>query len=204
MTNISLAQMQGQLYHLNDMTNDARIAINAGEKDGLDQVYIKGDDGQNYVVQGDGLNLDALEGQANNRITLDLGDSTISGEVIYVDNETNTAVEGAMDALRSTGTIVGSYLGFNGLMALAGSTVISGGTVAVTTGAMTIAGLGTGAYLGANASEDYSKLQPYLGAEIKPSETKVPTPNLMTLGLGIGIVTATAGVVGKAVYNVFQ
>lgn len=76
---------------------DVSKVLKAAENDGLDQVFVKAQD-QIYVLQGQGLSLDKLEKafQADKApaVQLKLADSLVEGEVIGVNNESNTAQEG--------------------------------------------------------------------------------------------------------------
>jgi hypothetical protein len=95
-------------------------AYQAGKKDGLDQVYFQAE-GKNYVLQGDGLDLKALQKKGDMPfVQLHTDKGSVLVDVKAVDNEKNTFMEGAWN------------WGTKGTLALAGAAVglaIVGGAI---------------------------------------------------------------------------
>jgi len=70
-------------------------AYQAGKKDGLDQVYFQAN-GKNYVLQGDGLDLKALQKKGDMPfVQLHTESGSVLADVKAVDNEKNPFMEGA-------------------------------------------------------------------------------------------------------------
>ena len=122
-------------------------AKKAAKSDGLDQVFLKVED-QTLVLQGDGLNLKSLnDGSADKSFSLEIDGETFEAEVLHVDNETNTFMEGidndwsrAGAAATAAGATVTVATGLFGGAAI-------GGTFTAAAGAFTgLTGLAGGLY----------------------------------------------------------
>lgn len=89
------SQIQGQIYSLGNISyQEAQVIKEKGQNDGLDQVYFKSGD-QTYFIEGDGLNLSALKAGVLPEAQFMKNGELTAAKVLFVDNESNTAIEGA-------------------------------------------------------------------------------------------------------------
>lgn len=80
-------------------------AVQAGQNDGLDQVYFKANE-KLYFAEGDGLHLSALKERALPTVQLELNGVTQKAQILSVDDETNTAWEGTKALGKAAGGLL--------------------------------------------------------------------------------------------------
>lgn len=100
--------LQGNIYALNTNNSEAiQKAAEQSREDGLDQVFFEAE-GKTYLLEGDGLDLSAFKRNVLPRAELNINGKQIPAQILYLDDEVNTASEG----LRHVGTsIAGALLG---------------------------------------------------------------------------------------------
>ncbi|MBT9547175.1 MAG: hypothetical protein IV090_17415 [Candidatus Sericytochromatia bacterium] len=144
-------------------------AFQAGKKDGLDQVYFQAE-GKNYVLQGDGLDIKALQKKGDMPfVQLHTDKGSVLADVKAVDNEKNTFMEGGWNwgtkgALALTAAAVGLVIvgGAIGHGDNALGMVMSGMTIApLLAGGAAVTFVGGGA-IGALKGSDQEKMMPLL------------------------------------------
>jgi hypothetical protein len=166
---------KGQVFELKEGTN-IKEALKAGQKDGLDQVYVEAG-GKNYVVQGDGLNLKGIAKGTLPKAQLELNGKTVEATIKEVDNELNTRDEGLMSPVAIGGMAVGVVAVAPQLFktGIAMLTVFADANAGQISGPSTVSkvigGIGVAAIVGGVAytvfkGSDHTKLQPMLGKEI--------------------------------------
>lgn len=191
---------------------DLGKAQEVAKNDGLDQVFVKASD-KVYVLQGLGLGIDALQKSGKDgvlpKVQLQVGEEILTGEVVAVDNECNTAGEG-MGKVAPVAVATG-LTGLVPLAAAAGIELVAGSLPVV-------GGLG-GAALGlSTVSFNSNDLRAIVGAPVAGAMLGATAGQLggdllrSTLGSAqlqkLGLISAAAGlaaagliVAGGAVYG---
>lgn len=151
------------------------------KKDGLDQVYVEGDDGQNYVAYGREIE-NARNLKPGDSINLTTSDGKkVTGTVSFVDDEVTSAREGAIRPLKDAATwsrlagaaVVGTTLGGSIAAGSSLSAALGGGGLMMGTAAIVGTGLAVGAGAAAVIGGGFSAYGAIQGAMNKADESRI-------------------------------
>ena len=134
--------LQGTLYPLKAQSpEDVAKIYQQGQKDGLDQLYVKAKD-RFYVLEGEGLQ---LSNKNNCSTQLTFNGESLPAEILFFDDEINTALDGtkAVGQLALYGLLTKGFIMGTGSVILANSKLLKSSEQIVQGVATTSKAIGT-------------------------------------------------------------
>lgn len=147
------------------------------QKNGLDEIYVKGTDGKKYVAYGESIK-NAESYKVGDDISLKTSEGkTVTGIVAFVDDEATSALEGALKPFQDAKTwaLSGAAGAGAGLVNAVGIPLQAGlaGGATVGLGAVAVSALAGGAFVALSAGAGFAIYGAIKGSENKADDSQL-------------------------------